>query len=151
MENIADDHPRRIPLELIEGPLQTIVNTLVLNNDDKCKSLIRLLRLIETADDDDKSMVISTAIEYAYGYTRHHYDCYQQFLEELYKEPLMPGWNEPASHEGESEPGPLGEFDRSAKQQEAVTLILRNSTPDRAIDSAVELLRASTGGEEDAS
>jgi hypothetical protein len=72
-----------LPMRGLAAPLQRLIGNLALDDDDKCEAFIRLMRLIDHADDDDKCMITSLAIECAYAQTANHRHSLQEYLADL--------------------------------------------------------------------
>jgi hypothetical protein len=65
------------------GPLENLVLTLVLGDDEKCEALIAIVRLIDMADDNDKCLITALTIEYAYSHTTNHRAGLTEYLTNL--------------------------------------------------------------------
>jgi hypothetical protein len=66
-----------------EGPLMRLVCNLTLDDDDKSEAFIAIIRLIDLADDDDKCVITSLIVDFAYAYTTNHRDSLQEYLSDM--------------------------------------------------------------------
>jgi hypothetical protein len=51
-------------------------------DDGKAINLVRLLNIIYNCDDEDGPFLTSIAMEYAYDFSKHHYESMQEFMSE---------------------------------------------------------------------
>ena len=66
-----------------EGPLLRLICNLTLDDDDKAEAFIAIIRLIDLADDDDKCVITSLIVDFAYAYTTNHRHSQQEYLSDM--------------------------------------------------------------------